>query len=113
MPYLKYDGGETITKHVNFHEEQTRTLISQTTLDGVEHLMRYGRPVRSIPCDTYVTGAGKTALENAADSLALLELSGKNGTFTVRIKSLGAFKRLPGGYFQTQIVFAVVSEVTA
>jgi hypothetical protein len=85
----------------------------QTSLAGVEYITRFGSPVTTYQVETWVKTTGKTLLLAAADTLALMEISVRDGTFTGRIKSLGDFEALSPGWWHTTMEIAAISEVSS
>ena len=106
------DTGETITRYVNFNKTQELTLTVQKTLDGTEYLTRFGSPIYSYRLELHVNDAGRELLFRAADDLSLMEVRVKLGTFTGRIKELGAFEEEYHGWYKTTVLLSAVSEVT-
>ena len=112
MAYLKNaDTGEVITRYVNFNKGQELNLSVQAALDGTEYMTRFGRPVYSYTVEAHVNNAGRELLMAAADTLALMEVKVRLGTFTGRIKELGAFGEEYYGWYKTTVLLSAVSEV--
>ena len=112
MAYLKNaESGETITRYVNFNKAQELTLTVQKTLDGTEYLTRFGSPVYSYQLELHVNNVGRERLFQAADDLSLMEVKVRLGTFTGRIKELGAFEEEYHGWYNTTALLSAVSEV--
>lgn len=112
MAYLKNaETGEVITRYVNFNKAQELTLTVQKTLDGTEYLTRFGDPTYSYRIEAHVNNAGRELLMAAADTLALMEVKVRLGTFTGRIKELGEFAEEYYGWYKTTVLLSAVSEV--
>ena len=111
MAYLK-TGNTVITKFVTFKKQSDATISVQTAIDGTEYLTRFGEPTVSYELELYVNDAGKELLERAADTLELLEVSVRIGTFTGRIKKLGSFSLEYYGWYKTTATLSAVNEVT-
>ena len=110
--YLKNaDTGTFITRYVSFNKTQALALTVQTALDGTEYLTRFGAPVYSYLLELHVDDAGRELLFQAADLLDLLEVKVKLGTFTGRLKELGAFEEEYHGWYKTTVLLSSVSEV--
>ena len=113
MAYLKNaETGERITRYVSIIKKQELTLTVQTALDGTEYLTRFGSPVYSYLLEAHVNAAGRELLFQAADTLSLLEVKVKLGTFNGRVKELGAFEEEYYGWYKTTIILSAVSEVS-
>ena len=104
--------GQDITRFVSFKKAQEVNLTVQTALDGTEYLTRFGRPVYSYELEVHVNRQGKALLEEAADTLAELEVTVRSGVYTGRIKSMEQFEEEYYGWYKTTVVLSAVSEVT-
>ncbi len=112
MAYLKNkETGRIITRYVSFRDNEERVLTIQTALDGTEYLTRFGKPVRHYELELYLDDKGKELLLAAADMLALLEISARQGTFEGRIISLSEFEILTAHHFKVEATLSSESEV--
>ena len=113
MAYLKdKDTNAFITKYVNFNKTQELNLTVQTALDGTEYLTRFGSPVYSYELELYVNEAGKQLLMRSFDTLDLMEVKVRIGTFQGRIKSLDKFDEIYFGWYKVNCILSSESEVS-
>ena len=105
------ESGALITRFVTLRSSQEVLLTVQTTLDGTEYLTRFGAPVVTYELEVYVNETGKALLEAAADSLELLSVTVRRGTYTGRIKSIGSFEPQVHGWYKNTLLLSASGEV--
>lgn len=112
MAYLKNtDANQIITRFVNFNKTEECNLTVQQALDGTEYMTRFGDPFVYYELTLYVNETGKALLYQAADTLAHLEVSVKQGVFTGRIKDVGKFDLQAAGWYKTTVTLSAENEV--
>lgn len=114
MAYIKV-ANTVITRYVTAQEQQERTLVVNTAIDGTKYMTRFGSPVKTFLLSVMVDRAGRDALFSAADALDLLEVSVKAGVIHGRIEKLENFSQPYDDkrWFTASITLAVDSEVSA
>jgi len=111
MSCLK-NGNTVISSYIDLIEKPQRTVSVNTAIDGTEYLTRFGSPTITYEVQAWVNFNGKVLLEAAADSLALITMQVRRGTYTGRIKELGDPEALSYGWFHYTMQIAANSEVT-
>ena len=113
MSYIKIKStGEVITRFVSSEKRQELTLTCQTSLDGTEYMTRFGEPVISYAVSFYVQKAGRDLLMDALDALTILEVSGREGTYSGRLKELSEFIAVTNEWYEGTGVISALSEVS-
>ena len=107
MALLKnLDTNDGITQFVSLKEKQEVIRVIHRTLDGNQHIQRFGEPSITYEVTAYVCEIGRQKLQTAEDTCALLEVIVKNGVFLGRIISLDEFEKLPAGYYKTSLTLS-------
>ena len=101
MALLKnLDTNDEITQFVSLKQNQEVIRIIHKTLDGSQHIQRFGEPTKAYELSIFVCETGRQKLLTAEDTCALLEVAIKNGVFLGRIIDISDFEKLPAGYFK-------------
>jgi len=102
MALLKnLDTNDGITQFVSLKEKQEVIRVIHRTLDGNQHIQRFGKPAITYEVTVYVCEIGRQKLQNAEDTCALLEVVVSDGVFLGRIIFLDEFEKLPARFYKT------------
>ena len=103
---INTETSQLITRFVSLEESQELIRASQTFLDGSVYIQRIGNPTKYFTVTAFVDRTGKSLLENAEDTTALLLVSVKHGEYQGRITQLNFSQRMACDFFKATITLA-------
>jgi len=107
MALLKNQDTDTsITRFVSLNDKQEVIRTEQRLLDGSVYIQRIGNPMVLYSVTAYVDRMGKTLLQSAEDTAALLEAEVKHGTYHGRITELSFSERMACDWFKATVTLA-------
>lgn len=100
------DNGVVITPFVSLKQKQEVIRTLHRTLDGRQHVSRFGEPAVSYELTVYIKDDGRQALFSAEDRLSLLKVTLGDKVYFGRIIKLSDFDRVSREYFKAEATLA-------